>query len=470
MAFKLPSRVKQTSVTTGIGAYSLVAPGTNARAFSAAYSTGDKLWYCCSDGSNVEIGRGTLTTGAPDTISRDTIIFSSNSNAAVNWAAGTRDIYPIIFPGTYPPTTTAVGVTISEADCGNVFIYNPAVNITQNLPAVAGMPLGMTMEFVNAGSAGAVVSLAPNGADLINGANTAYSLPIGVSVKFLRESTGWRTLFANVQGVATSSGLTLTSGLLSLDAGTLRGHIAGLLLSNNSGAPLTKVDISIGACADGGNTAFLKSSGVLTLDCGTNGANGLEGAQVLAANKWVHVWLIAKADGSVAAFGNRDDTTGLSPTLPATYTLKRRLGSVLTNGSSQILAFFQRGDFITFSTPVFDLNNVSPGDTLAHLRTMSTPPSVNTLWHGNVSVDASTDVYISSPDAVDVAASLGSGVGGVANPIGSLGGQTAAGSQSSVGQVECWTDTASQIRLRQTSSVAVSISTLGWMDYRGRMT
>jgi len=50
--------------------------------------------YCATDNSSgYEIGLGTLTTGSPDTLSRDDILISSNANAAVNWASGTKQIF-----------------------------------------------------------------------------------------------------------------------------------------------------------------------------------------------------------------------------------------------------------------------------------------------------------------------------------------------------------------------------------------
>ena len=40
-----------------------------------------------------EVGLGTVTDAATDTLSRDTIISSSNSDAAVNFSAGTKDVF-----------------------------------------------------------------------------------------------------------------------------------------------------------------------------------------------------------------------------------------------------------------------------------------------------------------------------------------------------------------------------------------
>lgn len=93
MATKLADRVKETSTTTGTGTYSLAGAVTGFQAFSDAFATTDVVYYCAEDGANWEVGEGTLTTGTPWTLARTTIFASSNADAAVNWAAGTRNIF-----------------------------------------------------------------------------------------------------------------------------------------------------------------------------------------------------------------------------------------------------------------------------------------------------------------------------------------------------------------------------------------
>lgn len=90
---KLADRVKETSTTTGTGTYSLAGAATGYRAFSAAFATADTVYYCVEDGTDWEVGIGTLTTGTPWTLARTTILASSNAGAAVNWAAGTRNVF-----------------------------------------------------------------------------------------------------------------------------------------------------------------------------------------------------------------------------------------------------------------------------------------------------------------------------------------------------------------------------------------
>src|SRR5215211_3317079 len=82
--------VRETTTTTGTGTYTLAGAQSGYRAFSAAMSNADTCWYAARFGTDYEVGIGTYSAS---TLARTSIIISSNSNNAVNWAAGTKDIY-----------------------------------------------------------------------------------------------------------------------------------------------------------------------------------------------------------------------------------------------------------------------------------------------------------------------------------------------------------------------------------------
>ncbi len=92
MALVLKDRIKETTTTTGTGTYTLGGAVAGFETFTSNLSNSDTTYYCCTDGTDFEVGIGTFTTSGT-TLSRDSILSSSNSNNAVNWSSGTRTIF-----------------------------------------------------------------------------------------------------------------------------------------------------------------------------------------------------------------------------------------------------------------------------------------------------------------------------------------------------------------------------------------
>ena len=94
MALVVADRVKETTTTTGTGAISLAGAEANFIAFSAALSDGDTTYYAIIDNVNqaYEVGLGTYTAGG-NTLARTTVLASSNGGSAVNFSAGSKDVF-----------------------------------------------------------------------------------------------------------------------------------------------------------------------------------------------------------------------------------------------------------------------------------------------------------------------------------------------------------------------------------------
>lgn len=101
MALIQADRVKETASAPGTGAVTLVGAVTGFRAFSSVMTTGDLCYYTIADqtGANWEVGIGTYS--GVNTLTRTTILASSNAGAAVNFTTGTQDVFI-----TYPATTS----------------------------------------------------------------------------------------------------------------------------------------------------------------------------------------------------------------------------------------------------------------------------------------------------------------------------------------------------------------------------
>jgi len=96
MALVVKDRVKETTTTTGTGTYTLGGAVTGFETFTSNLSNADTTYYVCTDGTDFEVGIGTFTSSGT-TLARTTILASSNSNNAVNWTSGTREIF-ITYP------------------------------------------------------------------------------------------------------------------------------------------------------------------------------------------------------------------------------------------------------------------------------------------------------------------------------------------------------------------------------------
>ena len=97
MAHVSEPRVLETSTTTGTGALTLAGAVAGFRTFASVCATNDTCLYYIEavDGSGIptgdwECGLGTYT--GTNTLTRTTVVRSSNSNAAVNLAAGTKRV------------------------------------------------------------------------------------------------------------------------------------------------------------------------------------------------------------------------------------------------------------------------------------------------------------------------------------------------------------------------------------------
>jgi hypothetical protein len=95
MAFLVNDRVKETSTTTGTGTLSLAGAVSGFQTFVAGIGNSNVTYYAIvnDSGTEFEIGIGTVTDASPDTLSRTTILESSNSDSAVDFSSGTKTVF-----------------------------------------------------------------------------------------------------------------------------------------------------------------------------------------------------------------------------------------------------------------------------------------------------------------------------------------------------------------------------------------
>jgi hypothetical protein len=126
MAHVNSDRVKETTTTTGTGAITLDGAVTGFEAFSAALAANDTCYYCIAGGAEWEVGYGTYNT----TLTRTTVYASSNADAAVNFSAGTKEVF-ITLPARRVFDPNWVMLT-ADYTLNNVATEQKAFNTTTN--------------------------------------------------------------------------------------------------------------------------------------------------------------------------------------------------------------------------------------------------------------------------------------------------------------------------------------------------
>jgi len=142
MALVLKDRVKETSATTGTGTVTLAGAVADYQAFSVI-GDGNTTYYTITlpTSSEWEVGIGTYTASGT-TLSRDTVLASSNSGSLVNFSAGDKDVF-VVYPAGKSVFEDANGnVTVDgtirgeELEASNgLFVNNKTVGTDYSIPS-----------------------------------------------------------------------------------------------------------------------------------------------------------------------------------------------------------------------------------------------------------------------------------------------------------------------------------------------
>jgi hypothetical protein len=91
MALVLADRVQETTTTTGTGTVTLAGAVSGFQSFSAI-GDGNSTYYTITNGTDWEVGIGTYTSSGT-TLSRTTVLSSSNSGSLVSFSAGSKNVF-----------------------------------------------------------------------------------------------------------------------------------------------------------------------------------------------------------------------------------------------------------------------------------------------------------------------------------------------------------------------------------------
>jgi hypothetical protein len=245
------------------------------------------------------------------------------------------------------------------------------------------------------------------------------------------------------------------------------GFLFGCTLSNAAADLVNDISIAAGKARDATDGVNIILAAALTKRLDANwvvgdAQGGLDTGS--AANVTYHVWLIKRSDtGVVDALLSASAT---APTMPANYDFKRRIGSIMREAAS-IVAFRQAGDRFWRSVPSGDVSDPNPGSA-AITRTLKVPIGVQVdamVVHSVTQGSTGSYFYGLLSSLLDTSSVPSATVHDVAL----VGNSDSSG--NSVAR-EITTNTSGQIRSRLSGSIASTtetITTLGWIDTRGRL-
>ena len=217
MALVLADRIRETTTTAGTGTITLAGAVTGYRSF-ATIGNGNTTYYTIAgqNTSEWEVGIGTYTS-AGTTLSRTTVLASSNAGSLVTFSAGTKDVFV-----TYP-----AGKSIYQDANGGVSIAAPTSGNALSVTSVAGSyPLLTTSASTSsfnasfATSTGGTFGYIGCGTSLAAGAADADMGLYSASGKIFLVGSQGLTIKTGVAG-ATSTRMTLTNtGSFTINAPT----------------------------------------------------------------------------------------------------------------------------------------------------------------------------------------------------------------------------------------------------------
>jgi len=319
MALVLADRVQETTTTTGTGSVTLLGAVLGYQSF-AVVGNGNTTFYtiAAQGGASYEVGIGTYTASGT-TLSRDTVLASSNSGNLVNFGAGIKAVFV-----TYP-----AGKSVNLNSSGNVSALGTVSSGTWQGSTI-GVAYGGTGVTASSGANSVVLRDANQNISFNNfvAGFTAVTAAAGTTVLTVASTRNQVLVGSTTQTIQLPNATTLQLGQSFIFVNNSSGI---LTITNNAGATIDTVPS--GGVAQLGATSIATSAGtwgIYSFLPGTynfnNSTADFGGATIIDA-----VW-------NGTAIGSAYGGTGLTTFTAANYALYSTSASALTAGTLPVVA------------------------------------------------------------------------------------------------------------------------------------
>ena len=200
MALVINDRVKETSTSTGTGTFDLDGAVTGFDTFVAGIADGNTTYYAIFHQGTAEweVGLGTVTDATPDTLARTSVITSSNSDSAVTFTAGTKDVFCTL------PASKAVYLDASGDPVGAI------ASVAEDTTPQLGGNLDVNGNDI-VSTSDADIDIIPNGTGDVNlGADTVQVGDNDANATITTQGTG--DLILNTNNGTNAGNITLLDG------------------------------------------------------------------------------------------------------------------------------------------------------------------------------------------------------------------------------------------------------------------
>jgi len=414
MALKLADRVVETSTSTGTGDFALNGAQTGYQAFSSRLSNGDTTYYTIQ-GKNVdgtlngewEVGVGTYNT---NTLTRDTVLESSNADAKVVFGAGDKDVF-IDLPSEKVITTAGTGISISGNTITNT-LPDQVVSITGGgLTTVTGTYPNFTVSSSGGSGGGDVTGPASSTDNAITRFDGTTGKLIQNSVVTISDTgdIAGATTITDINYVDFNTGYstTLGAGQLGWDGNNTLGlgMIGGNVIQHigedqffycKASSAITKGQVVMFTGAVGASgvptgapaTGITDGTYIMGVAAESIALNGFGLVQSFGTLRNVNT--SGYADGDILWY-DPSVTGGLTNTKPSAPNVKAQIAAVINGGSSgggTILIRIDPGSTLGGTDSNAQINGASNGQIITYDGT-------NGYWK-NTSVTAGTAISVSS--------------------------------------------------------------------------